>query len=45
MAPQGGLTDEDFVLKVEAQRKLVVPNDPEDNLTYIFLHKLSLPFR
>jgi ABC-type enterobactin transport system permease subunit len=23
----------------------VVPYDPQDNLTYIFVHKLSLPFR
>ncbi len=37
--------DEDFVLKVEARRKLVVPGDPTSNLVYIFAPRLSIAFR
>ncbi len=37
--------DEDFILRVEARRKLVVPYDPTSNLVYIFAPRLTVPFR
>ncbi len=45
MQPTAGQTDADFVLAVEAQRKLVVPHEPADNLPYIFVPRLSRAFK
>ena len=38
-------SDEDFLLRVEARRKLVVPADPTANLVYVFAPRLTLSFR
>ncbi len=37
--------DEDFVLRVEARRKLVVPYDQTSNMVYIFAPRFTVPFR
>ena len=36
-----GQGDAEFILAVEAQRKLVAASDPTDNLPYIFVPRLS----
>ncbi len=45
MEPTTGQSDADFVLAVEAQRKLVVPQEPANNLPYIFVPRLLHAFK
>ena len=37
--------DEDFILRIEAKRKLILPYAPTSNLVYIFVPRLSIAFR
>jgi hypothetical protein len=41
MTKKRGQGDADFLLEVEAQRKMVIPHEPSNNLPFIFVPKLS----